>query len=113
MEMERRISEDVRREPRVMPPLHPGEILKEEFLDPLDMTPYALAKKLGVPVPRINDIARGKRAISADTALRLSRYFGNSARFWLNLQSSYDLQIAEIKAGERIEREVEPMADAS
>jgi addiction module HigA family antidote len=84
-----------------------------EFLDPLEMTPYALAKKLGVPVPRINDVVRGKRAISADTALRLSRYFGNSARFWLNLQNSYDLQIAEIEAGDRIEREVEPMPDAS
>lgn len=111
--MERRISEDVRREPRVMDPLHPGEIIKEEFLDPLGMTPYALAKKLGVPVPRVNDIARGKRSISADTALRLSRYFGNSARFWLNLQSSYDLKKAEIEAGERIAREVEPMPDAS
>ncbi len=111
--MEDRISEDVRREPRVRPPVHPGRVLEAEFLEPLGMTPYALAKKLGVPVPRVNDIARGKRSISADTALRLSRYFGNSAQFWLNLQNSYDLQMAEIKAGDHIEREVEPMADAS
>ncbi|CAN5634488.1 MAG: HigA family addiction module antitoxin [Actinomycetota bacterium] len=102
--MEDRISEEVRREPRVRPPVH---------LDPLGMTAHALAKKLGVPVPRVNDVVRGKRAISVDTALRLSRYFGNSAQFWLSLQNSYDLRIAEIEAGERIEREVEPMADAS
>lgn len=74
--------------------VHPGEILLEEFLAPLGLTPYRLAKDLHVPVPRINDVVRGKRAISADTAIRLGTYFGLPPQFWLNLQNDYDLRLA-------------------
>jgi antitoxin HigA-1 len=74
--------------------IHPGEILLEEFLVPLDLTPYRLAKELLVPLPRINDIVRGKRAITADTALRLGAYFGLPAQFWMNLQADYDIRLA-------------------
>jgi len=77
-------------------PVHPGEILRSEFLDPLGMSVNALAKALRVPTPRINDVVLGKRAISADTALRLGRYFGASAQFWLNLQNEYDLRHAAV-----------------
>jgi antitoxin HigA-1 len=93
-------------------PVHPGEILRSEFLDPLGMSVNALAKALHVPTPRINDIMLGKRVISADTALRLSRYFGASAQFWLNLQIDYDLRIATEAAGEQIANEIEPLARA-
>lgn len=96
-----------------IPETHPGEILRSEFLDPLGMSVNALALALRVPAPRINDIVRGKRAISADTALRLERYFGASAQFWLNLQIAYDLRIATAAAGEQIEREIEPMPKAN
>ena len=78
--------------------IHPGEILKEEFLDPLGVTPYRLAKELHVPAPRVNDIVLGKRGISADTALRLGRYFNLPAQFWLNLQNEYDLRSASNEA---------------
>jgi antitoxin HigA-1 len=74
--------------------VHPGEILEKEFLEPLDLTPYRLARELKVSVPRINDIVRGKRAITADTAIRLGIYFNLSPQFWLNLQNRYDLSIA-------------------
>ena len=93
-------------------PIHPGEILRSEFLEPLGMSVNALALALRVPAPRINDIVRGKRAISADTALRLERYFGASAQFWLHLQIAYDLRVATAAAGEQIEREIEPMPKA-
>jgi addiction module HigA family antidote len=96
-----------------IPETHPGEILRSEFLDPLSMSVNALALALRVPAPRINDIVRGKRAISADTALRLERYFGASAQFWLNLQIAYDLRVATAAAGEQIEREIEPMPRAN
>lgn len=96
-----------------IPETHPGEILRSEFLDPLGMSVNALALALRVPAPRINDIVRGKRAISADTALRLERYFGASAQFWLNLQIAYDLRVATAAAGEQIEREIEPMPRAN
>ena len=92
--------------------VHPGEILRIEFLDPLGMSVNALAKALRVPTPRINDVVLGKRAISADTALRLGRYFGASAQFWLNLQIDYDLRIATEAAGEQIASEIEPLARA-
>jgi addiction module HigA family antidote len=92
--------------------IHPGEILRSEFLEPLGMSVNALALALRVPAPRINDVVRGKRAISADTALRLERYFGASAQFWLNLQIAYDLRVATAAAGEQIEREIEPMPKA-
>jgi addiction module HigA family antidote len=89
--------------------VHPGEVLRAEFLDPLGMSPNALAIALRVPAPRINDVVRGKRAVSPETALRLARYFGTSALFWLNLQNSHDLRIATEAAGEQIEREIEPL----
>ena len=89
-----------------VPPIHPGEILLEEFLKPMHLSQYRLAKDIGVPARRINEIVHGKRAISADTALRLSRYFGLSERFWLNLQSRYELEMAKDRLGERLECEV-------
>jgi antitoxin HigA-1 len=82
--------------------IHPGEILKEEFMEPLSLTAYRLAKELHVPAPRVNDIVRGKRAITADTAIRLGIYFGLPAQFWMNLQIDYDLRLA--KAGSGIDR---------
>lgn len=92
-----------------MRPIHPGEILREEYLVPLDMSAHALALELRVPAPRINDIVRERRAVTPDTALRLARYFGTTAQFWLNLQSSYDLKQAEHESGRKIDREVQPM----
>lgn len=89
-------------------PIHPGEILREEFLLPLSLSANALAMALSVPAPRINDIAREKRGITADTTLRLARYFGTSAEFWLGLQADFDLKTAEAASGERISREVMP-----
>jgi antitoxin HigA-1 len=88
----------------------PGEILREEFMKPLDLSGSALARDLKVPANRINDILRGRRDISADTALRLARYFGTTARFWLNAQSAYDLSKAEMESGDRIATEVAPHA---
>lgn len=89
-----------------MRPIHPGEILREEFLVPLAMSAHALALELRVPAPRINDIVRERRAITPDTALRLARYFGTTPQFWMNLQISYDLKFAEIKNGPKIANEV-------
>lgn len=91
-----------------MRPVHPGEILREEFMKPAGLTPSALARALKVPVPRINDVVRMRRGISADTALRLARYFGGDAHSWLNLQTAYDLRIAEIANAKRVNREVIP-----
>jgi addiction module HigA family antidote len=90
---------------RIMP-IHPGEILLEEFLEPLGISQYRLAKDISVPARRINEIVHGKRSITADTALRLSRYFGLSDRFWLNLQARYDLELEKDKLQGRIETEV-------
>lgn len=90
-----------------MPPVHPGEILSEEFLKPFDLSQYRLARGLSVPARRINEIVLGKRSISADTALRLSRFFGTSERFWLNLQATYDLEMERDRLGGRLVREVE------
>ncbi len=87
-------------------PVHPGEILMEEFLKPLGITQYRLAKDINVPARRINEIVQGKRSISADTALRLSRYFNLSERFWLNLQARYDLESEKDRLNGRIEAEV-------
>ena len=89
-----------------LPPLHPGEVLLEEFLKPLGISQYQLARDLSVPARRINEIVHGKRAISADTALRLARYFSLSERFWLNLQARYDLEVAKDRLAQRLEREV-------
>jgi len=91
-----------------MRPVHPGEVLREEFLAPSGLTANALAKGLNVPAPRINDIVRERRGVSADTAMRLSRHFGGDARSWLNLQLAYDLRVAEIANARKIEREVKP-----
>jgi len=91
-------------------PVHPGEILLEEFLAPLGISQYRLAKDIRVPPRRINEIVHGTRAISADTALRMARYFGTSERFWLNLQAQYDLDVEYDRVGDRIEREIEPRA---
>ena len=93
-----------------MRPVHPGEILREDFLIPLEMSANALSKALHVPAPRINDIVRERRGITADTAMRLARYFGGEARSWLNLQTSYELRQAEIENAQRIEHEIKPAA---
>ncbi len=96
-----------------MRPIHPGEILREEFLVPLGMSANALAMELRVPAPRINDIVRERRAISPDTALRLARFFKTTAQFWLNLQSSFDLKQIESERGKKIEREIRPLESAA
>ena len=87
-------------------PVHPGEILSEEFLAPLVISQYRLAKETSVPPRRINEIIKGQRAITADSALRLARYFGTSERFWSNLQVRYDLEVQRDRLGNRLEREV-------
>ena len=87
-------------------PMHPGEILLEEFLKPMGISQYRLAKDISVPARRINEIVHGKRAITADTALRLARFFGQSERFWSNLQARYDLEKEKFKLGGRLEKEV-------
>lgn len=91
-------------------PVHPGEVLLEEFLGPLGISQYRWAKDISVPPRRINEIVHGKRAMTADTALCLARYFGTSDRFWLNLQASHDLDVAREKLGSRLETEVLPRA---
>jgi addiction module HigA family antidote len=96
-----------------IPPIHPGEILKEEFLDEMGITQYKLAKDINVPPRRINEIVQGKRAITADTALRLGRYFGISPQFWTNLQAHYDLEVEIDRLGTRLESEVRVYAQAS
>ena len=93
-----------------MRPLHPGEVLREDYLVPLGMTASALSKALNVPSARINDIVRERRAVTADTAMRLARYFGGDARSWLNLQAAYDLRVAEIRNAKKIRREIAPAA---
>ena len=87
-------------------PVHPGEVLLEEFLEPMEISQYRLAKDISVPPRRINEIVHGKRSVTADTALRLSRYFGTSDRFWLNLQTGYDLDVERDRLGYRLEAEV-------
>jgi addiction module HigA family antidote len=93
-------------------PIHPGEILLEEFLNPMGVSQYRIAMAMGVPPRRINEIVHGKRAITADTALRLSRYFGTSEAFWMNLQAHYDLELQKDLLGDRLAREVVPLAKA-
>lgn len=87
---------------KLLDPIHPGEILAEEFLKPSGLSANALAKSLGVPVTRVSEIIRGRRGVSADTALRLARYFGTSAELWLGLQAEYDLEVARREVGEEI-----------
>lgn len=93
-----------------MQPIHPGEILLEEFLKPLNISQYRLAKDISVPARRINEIIQGKRSVSADTALRLSRYFGLSERFWLNLQARHDIEVEKDKLNGRIRQEVKVLS---
>ena len=93
-----------------LPPIHPGEILHEEFLEPMGISQYRLAKSLSVSPRRINEIVHGKRAITADTAIRLARYFGTSPQLWMNLQGRYDLDVAEDRLADRIRKEVHPYA---
>ena len=97
---------------RRMAPIHPGEILLEEFLNPMGISQYRLAKETSMPPRRINEIVQGKRSISANTALRLARYFGTTDRFWLNLQARYDLEIEKDRLGTRLLKEVEVLRKA-
>ena len=94
-------------------PIHPGEILLEEFLKPMGISQYRLAKDISVPARRINEIVHGKRAISADTALRLSRYFGMSEKFWLNLQTQYDIDVQKDKIDEQFKQEVKVLVKSA
>jgi addiction module HigA family antidote len=89
-----------------MPPIHPGQILLEEFLQPMGISQYRISKDISVPPRRINEIVHGKRSITADTALRLGKFFGMSPQFWLNLQSRYDLEVAEDALKDRLDKEV-------
>jgi addiction module HigA family antidote len=91
-----------------IPPIHPGETLREDFMKPLGLSANRLGLELHVPVTRVNDIIRGRRAITADTALRLARYFGTSPQFWINLQANYDLEAAQDKLGEQVREQVRP-----
>jgi addiction module HigA family antidote len=97
---------------RKLAPVHPGEVLMEDFLQPLKLSQYRLAKGLSVPPRRINEIVLGKRSITADTALRLARFFGTTDRFWLNLQTAYDLDVERDRLADRLAREVEVLRRA-
>jgi addiction module HigA family antidote len=94
-------------------PVHPGEVLREDFLTPLGLTQYRLAKSRSVPPRRINEIVHGKRAVTADTALRLARFFGTSERFWLNLQTGFDLEVERDRLRHRLASEVRVLKQAS
>ena len=95
---------------RDIPPIYPGEVLKADFLEPLGLSVNALSRAIGVPRTRLNDVVRGRRGITADTAMRLARYFRISAQFWMNLQSHYELEVAEDANGQRLDAEVRPHA---
>ena len=95
---------------QTLKPVHPGEILLDEFLKPMELSQYRLAKDIGVQPTRINQIVKGKAGVSADTALRLGKYFQMSAQFWLNLQTRYELEVARDKIGDRLDKEVSPYA---
>jgi antitoxin HigA-1 len=95
---------------RRLPPVHPGEILRDEFLKPMDISVYELANAIKVPRTRVNDIVLGRRGITVDSAIRLARYFGTSSEFWINLQARYDLDVADRTLRRRIEKEVSPRA---
>jgi len=97
---------------RKFPPVHPGVVLAEDFLKAMDISQYRLAKGIGVPPRRINEIVQGKRAITADTALRLGKFFGMEAQFWMNLQSHYDLEVAKDAISGKLDREVEVLGTA-
>ncbi len=104
MKSEVAMTVELSRNPEKLPPIHPGEILNEEFLLPLNITQYRLAKEIGVDARRIHSIVHGERAITAETALLFSRFFGNSAEFWMGLQSQYDLEVAEDRLSQRLSR---------
>jgi addiction module HigA family antidote len=93
-------------------PIHPGEILLEEFLEPMGISQYRVSKDISVPPRRINEIVHGKRAISANTALRLAKYFGTTPQFWINLQSRYDLEVEKDKLGNKLDSEVHTLSAA-
>ena len=95
---------------RLLPPVHPGEVLRDEFLKPMELSVYRLAREIGVSRPRLNDVVLGRRAVTIDTALRLGRYFGTTPEFWLNLQTRYDLDAAERTLRRKIKREAAPRA---
>ena len=97
---------------RKFPPVHPGAVLSDDFLNPMQITQYRLAKGIGVPPRRINEIVQGKRAITADTALRLGKFFGMEAQFWMNLQSHYELEVAKDAIAGKLDREVEVLKAA-
>ena len=97
--------------PATMPPIHPGDVLMEEYLEPLGVTQHRLAVAIGVPPRRINEIVHGKRRITADTALRMARYFGTSERFWMNLQGRYDLEVERDRLADTLE-EITPLKSA-
>jgi addiction module HigA family antidote len=99
--------------PKLLPPIHPGEILREDVLEPLNLSVNQLAKALAVDAARLNEIARGRRGITADTALRLARYLGTTPEFWLNLQTRYDLQVAKQAKAKEIDRAVKPRGHAA
>jgi len=99
-------------EMKKMAPIHPGEVLLEEFLEPMGISQYRLAKDISVPARRINEIVHSKRSVTADTALRLGRYFGTSAQFWMNLQDHFDLEVQMDKIGDRLDEEVRALAMA-
>jgi len=94
--------------PRKHPPVHPGEVLEAEFLEPMGITMYRLAKETGMPADRVGRIVRGTRAITGETALRLARFFGTTPDFWINLQARYDLEVAKDQIGRDVEREIRP-----
>ena len=98
---------------RDFPPIHPGEVLVTEFLEPMGITQYRLAKDIGVTARRINEIVHGRRSITADTALRLGRFFGMEAQFWLNLQTHYDMEVAQEALADRLDKEVHPFSHAA
>jgi len=98
---------------RRLAPVHPGEVLLKDFIEPLGLTRYRVAKEIGVPQRRIDEVCSGKRAISADTALRLGRYFGVEPQLWMNLQSQYDLEVAERSVGETLDADIVPLRDAA
>jgi len=98
---------------KTLPPIHPGEVLLEDFMKPLGLSRYRVAKDIGVPTLRISQIVKGERAISPDTALRLARYFGTSPDVWLRLQAAYDLEVAQRQIGARVAREVKVLQQAT
>jgi addiction module HigA family antidote len=112
MTYDRHIDAEIAREPRVFGPLHPGVVLREEFMEPLGISQNELARALGVSPRRVNEIVNEKRAITADTALRLSRCFGTSAEFWMSLQTDFELQSARDALSSRLEQEVTPLRAA-